>query len=122
MMLASYGPDDVAEFFKALLPRLIGIEACATGHYWARVLMAQGHEIQLMPASCVNSYVKRQKNDATDVETVCETVAQPATCFVPVKSEKQQSVLILHRVCELLIRRRAMLVEALRGHLVESTL
>ncbi len=37
--------DDVVGFFTALSPCLIGVEACATGHHWARVLMALGHEV-----------------------------------------------------------------------------
>lgn len=111
--------DDVAGFFRALPPCLIGIEACASGHHWARVLMALGHEVRLMPASYVKPYVKRQKNDATDAEAICEAVARPTMRFVPVKSEEQQSVLMLHRVRELLIRQRTMLVNALRGHLAE---
>lgn len=72
-----------------------------------------------MPASYVKPYAKRQKNDATDAEVICEAVARPSTCFVPVKSEEQQSVLMLHRVRELLIRQRTMLASALRGHLAE---
>ena len=81
--------------------------------------MALGHEVRLMPASYVKPYVKRQKNDATDAEAICEAVARPTMRFVPVKSEEQQSVLMLHRVRELLIRQRTMLVNALRGHLAE---
>ncbi|MHC2487820.1 transposase [Sinorhizobium meliloti] len=69
--------DDVAGFFRALPPCLIGIEACATGHHWARVLMALGHEARLMPASYIKPYVTRQKNDTTDAEAICETVARP---------------------------------------------
>lgn len=69
--------DDVVRFFKALPPCLVGIEACATGHHWARVLMALGHEVRLMPATYVKPYVKRQKNDATDAEAICEAVARP---------------------------------------------
>jgi len=111
--------DEIAAFFGALSPCLIGIEACATGHHWARVLQALGHEVRLMPASYVKPYVKRQKNDATDAEAICEAVGRPTMRFVPVKSEEQQSVLILHRVRELLIRQRTMLVNALRGHLAE---
>lgn len=111
--------DDVVGFFKALPSCLIGIEACATGHHWARVLRALGHEVRLMPASYVKPYVKRQKNDATDAEAICEAVTRPTMRFVPVKSEDQQSVLMLHRVRELLIRQRTMLVNALRGHLAE---
>ncbi|QKD19643.1 IS110 family transposase [Mesorhizobium sp. NZP2077] len=109
--------DDVVGFFEALPPCLIGIEACATGHPWARVLIALGHEVRLMPASYVKPYVKRQKNDATDAEAICEAVTRPTMRFVPVKSEEQQSVLMLHGVRELLIRQRTMLVNALRGHL-----
>lgn len=111
--------DDVVGYFKALPPCLIGVEACATGHHWARVLMALGHEVRLMPASYVKPYVKRQENDATDAEAICEAVTRPTMRFVPVKSEEQQSVLMLHRVRELLIRQRTMLVNALRGHLAE---
>ncbi|TIX74212.1 MAG: IS110 family transposase, partial [Mesorhizobium sp.] len=110
--------DDVVGYFKALPPCLIGVEACATGHHWARVLMALGHEVRLMPASYVKPYVKRQKNDATDA-AICEAVTRPTMRFVPVKSQEQQSVLMLHRVRELLIRQRTMLVNALRGHLAE---
>lgn len=111
--------DDVVCFFKELPPCLIGIEACATGHHWARVLIALGHDVRLMPASYVKPYVKRQKNDATDAEAICEAVARPTMRFVPVKSQEQQTVLMLHRVRELLIRQRTMLVNALRGHLAE---
>jgi len=53
--------EDVVGFFTALSPCLIGVEACATGHHWARVLMALGHEVRLMPASYVKPHVKRQK-------------------------------------------------------------
>lgn len=68
--------DDVVCFFKELPRCLIGIEACATGHHWARVLIALGHDVRLMPASYVKPNVNRQKNDATDAE-VCEAVALP---------------------------------------------
>lgn len=110
--------DDVAGFFKALPPCLIGIEACATAHNWARVVMALGHEVRLMPASYVKPYVKRQKNAEADAKAICEAVARPTMRSVPVKSQEQQTVLMLHRVRELLIRQRTMLV-ALHGHLAE---
>jgi hypothetical protein len=102
--------DDVVAFFTSLPACLIGIEACATSHHWARVLTALGHEVRLMPASYVKPYVKRQKNDASDAEAICEAVTRPTMRFVPTKSEEQQSVLMLHRVRELLIRQRTMLV------------
>lgn len=111
--------DDVVKFFESRPTYLIGIEACATGHHWARVLGALGHEVRLMPAAYVKPYLKRQKNDATDAEAICEAVTRPTMRFVPVKSEEQQGVLMLHRVRELLVRQRTMLVNALRGHLAE---
>ena len=61
--------------FFGKLPRcLVGIEACSTSHYWARELIARGHEVRLMPAQYVKPYVKRGKNDAADAEAICEAV------------------------------------------------
>jgi transposase len=72
-----------------------------------------------MPPAYVKPYVKRQKNDMADAEAICEAVTRPNMRFVPVKSEEQQAVLMLHRARELLIRQRTMLINALRGHLAE---
>src|SRR5260370_39149528 len=62
----------VMAFFEPLLPCLIGMEACATSHHWARELTKLGHEVRLMPAKDVKAYVKRNKNDAADAEAICE--------------------------------------------------
>lgn len=110
---------DVLSFFKETDPCLVGIEACATAHYWARSIMALGHEVNLMPPSYVKPYVKRQKNDAADAEAICEAVTRPTMRFVPVKGDEQQGNLVLHRTRELLIRQRTMLINALRSHLAE---
>src|SRR6516165_7927996 len=67
----------VLAFFEKLAPSLIGIEACSTSHYWARELVARGHEVRLMPAQYVKPYVKRGKNDAADAEAICEAVTRP---------------------------------------------
>ena len=48
-------------FFKALPRCLVGMEACATSHYWARELTKLGHQVRLMPAKDVKAYVKRNK-------------------------------------------------------------
>lgn len=111
--------SEVVSFFEKLEPCLIGIEACATGHHWARELLSLGHEVRLMPPTYVKPYVKRQKNDAADAEAICEAVTRPTMRFVPVKSEEQQAVLMLHRSRELLIRQRTMLINALRAHMSE---
>jgi transposase len=105
----------VLTFFAGLPPCLIGMEACATAHYWARGLRALGHEVRLMPPQYVKDYVKRNKNDAADAEAICEAVKRPSMHFVPVKTAEQQSALLMHRGRELLVRQRTMLANALRG-------
>src|SRR5437588_12363295 len=109
----------VMKFFEALPPCLIGMEACATAHYWARELTKLGHEVRLMPAKDVKAYVKRNKNDAADAEAICEAVRRPTMRFVEVKSAAQQSQLMLHRTRDLLMRQRTQVINALRAHLAE---
>lgn len=100
-------------------PCLVGIEACATAHYWAREIAALGHEVRLMPPAYVKAYLRRQKNDAADAEAICEAVRRPTMRFVAVKSAERQAVLVLHRTRELLVRQRTMLVNAIRAHCAE---
>ena len=107
------------KFFEALAPCLIGMEACATAHHWARELTKLGHEVRLMPAKDVKAYVKRNKNDAADAEAICEAVRRPTMRFVVVKSPEQQGRLMQHRVRDLLMRQRTELINALRAHLAE---
>ena len=106
-------------FFSKLPPCLIGIEACATAHHWARTLMAMGHEVRIMPPSYVKGYVKRGKSDAIDAEAICEAVGRPTMRFVPVKTVEQQSILMAHRTRALIVRQRTMAANALRAHLAE---
>jgi transposase len=95
------------------------MEACATSHYWAREIAALGHEVRLIPPAYVKPYVKRQKNDAADAEAICEAVTRPNMRFVPVKTEEQQGVLVLHRSRDLLMRQRTMILNAIRAHFAE---
>jgi len=106
-------------FFAKLPPCLIGIEACASSHYWARELTSLGHDVKLMPAQYVKPYVKRGKNDAADAEAICEAVTRPTMRFVGIKSPEQQSAMMLHRVRLILSRQRTQLSNALRAHLAE---
>jgi len=109
----------VLPFFKDLAPCLVGIEACATAHHWARQLIALGHEVKLMPPHYVKPYVKRNKNDAADAAAICEAVTRPSMRFVALKGVEQQSVLMGHRTRELLVRQRTMVVNAMRAHMAE---
>jgi transposase len=111
--------SEVLPFFEALPACLVGMEACATAHHWARALSALGHAVRLMPPAYVKPYVRRQKNDAADAEAICEAVTRPTMRFVPTKSAERQSVLVLHRSRELLVRQRTMLINAVRGHCAE---
>ena len=111
--------SQVLVFFKALPPCVIGMEACATAHYWARELAKLGHKVRLMPAKDVKAYVKRNKNDAADAEAICEAVRRPTMRFVQVKSAEQQGQLMQHRTRDLVMRQRTQLINALRAHLAE---
>lgn len=110
---------DVIAFFTQLPSCLVGMEACASAHHWARELTKLGHSVRLIPPSYVKPFVRRGKNDAIDAEAICEAVGRPGMRFVPVKDREQQAVLMLHRTRALLVRQRTMIVNALRAHLAE---
>ena len=109
----------VLPFFKKHPPCLVGIEACATAHHWAREITALGHEVKLMPAKYVKAYVKRNKHDAADAEAICEAVTRPTMRFVPIKTPAQQALLMVHRTRRLFVRQRTALINAMRAHLAE---
>jgi transposase len=109
----------VPAFFQKLPPCLVGIEACASSHHWSRELQALGHTVRLMPPAYVKPYVKRQKNDATDAEAICEAVTRANMRFVPTKTPAQQSGLVLHRTRHLFIRQQTSVINAIRAHLAE---
>ena len=109
----------VLAFFQKLPPCLIGIEACASSHHWSRELKTLGHTVRLMPPAYVKPYVKRQKNDATDAEAICEAVTRANMRFVETKTPEQQSGLMLHRTRHLFIRQQTAVINAIRAHLAE---
>ncbi len=69
--------------------------------------------------SYVKAYLTRSNNDASDAAAICEAVPRPSMRFVPTKLEQQQSGLMLHRSRQLLVRKRTMLSNAIRGHTAE---
>ena len=99
----------VLKLFGKLPPCLVGMEACASSHYWARELTRLGHEVKLMPAQYVKPYVKRGKNDAADAEAICEAVTRPTMRFVGIKTPDQQAAMMLHKVRRILTRQRTQL-------------
>jgi transposase len=109
----------VLAFFQKLPPCRVGIEACASSHHWSRELQALGHTVRLMPPAYVKPYVKRQKNDVTDAEAICEAVTRPNMRFVPTKTVEQQSCLMLHRARHLFIRQQTAVINSIRAYLAE---
>ncbi len=109
----------VMAFFQKLPPCLVGIEACASAHYWSRELQALGHTVRMMPPAYVKPYVKRHKNDATDAEAICEAVTRPNMRFVATKTPEQQSCLALHRTRHLFIRQQTSVINIIRALLAE---
>jgi len=109
----------VEAFFAGLKPCLVGIEACATAHHWARTIEKLGHRVRLMPPAYVKPYVKTQKNDEADAEAICEAVTRPNMRFAETKTVEQQSVLVLHRTRAMLITHRTRTGNTIRAHLAE---
>ncbi|MGH8489675.1 MAG: IS110 family transposase [Gammaproteobacteria bacterium] len=108
------------EGFFAKLPRsLIGMEACGSAHYWARLARRYGHEVRLMPPAYVKPYVKRNKSDPLDAEAICEAVGRPTMRFVPIKSEADQATLMLHRIRGSFVEKRTAAANQLRAALAE---
>ena len=113
------GGGAVEGFFAKLPPSLIGMEACGSAHYWARLARKYGHEVRLMPPAYVKAYVKRNKTDANDAAAICEAVARPTMRFVPVKSEADQATLMLHRIRSSFVEKRTAVANQLRAALAE---
>lgn len=107
------------EFFRALPPTVVAMEACSGSHQWARLLMSFGHEVRLIAPQLAKPYVKRGKNDAADAEALCEAMSRPTMRFVPVKSADKQAALMLIGVRERLIARRTQVSNAIRSYATE---
>ena len=96
----------IIELFGKIPACLVGMEACATAHYWAREISKLGHTVRLMPP-------------AADAAAICEAVTRPSMRFVPIKAADQQALLMLHRTRDLFVRQRTQLINAVRAHLAE---
>jgi transposase len=112
----------VLDFFREQPRCLVAMEACGGAHYWAREFARLGHDVRLIPPAYVKPFVKRQKNDASDAEAICEAAQRPTMRFVAVKSEAAQASAAIFRTRDLLVRQRTQLINAVRGQMTEHGL
>lgn len=119
LLLKQLRREQIMAFFAQLPTCLVGMEACASAHHWARKLQGLGHTVRLMAPQFVKPYVKSNKNDAADAEAICEAVRRPTMRFVPVKNIEQQAALALHRVRQSLVKSRTAQANQIRGLLAE---
>jgi transposase len=111
--------DQLIEFFAKRERSVVAMEACGSAHYWGRKLKGNGHEVKLIAAQFVRPFVKTNKTDAADAQAIWEAAQRPGMRTVALKSEAQQSVLMLHRMRAQLVKMRSMQVNQLRGLLYE---
>lgn len=110
---------ELMRFFSNLPPCLIGMEACASAHYWAGKLSDAGHTVKLMAPQFVKPYVKTNKNDMRDAEAICEAVTRPNMRFVHIKTVEQRELLGLHRARQGFVAARTAQANQIRGLLAE---
>jgi transposase len=111
--------QQVLEFFANYPVSLIGIEACGSSHYWARELIALGHEVKLLNARHVKAFVKGNKNDFNDAEAIFDAVSRPNVRTIAIKTMEQQDIQLIHRIRQEAVKRRTALVNQIRGLLGE---
>ena len=98
---------------------LIGLEACGGAHYWAREFKKLGHEVVLLNARYVKSFVIGNKNDFNDAEAIHTAVTRPNKRTVAVKDEVQQDMQMVHRLRHEKVAERTAVVNQIRGFLSE---
>ena len=109
----------VRVYFANLLACVVGLEACASAHFWARALQELGHEVRVLPPQHVKAYVRGNKTDYHDARAIAEAVRQPDLRFVAVKTAAQQDVQALHRLRAARVKERTALCNQVRGLLAE---
>lgn len=112
--------DQVVLFFANLSECLVGMEACASSAYWARVIEECGHTVRRIHPKFIKPYLMADKNDANDAAAICEAVGRPRMRFVPRKSQDQADIQAIHRVWQGLVQTRTKAINQTRGLLAEN--
>lgn len=111
--------QQMMRFFGNLPACTVVMEACAGAHFVARELMIMGHQAKLISPQFVRPFVKGNKNDFVDAEAICEAASRPSMRFVSPKTEAQQTLSVLHRLRESLVRDRTKTANQMHGFLLE---
>ncbi|MGH3055243.1 MAG: IS110 family transposase, partial [Gaiellaceae bacterium] len=111
--------EGVLAWFAQRPPCVVGMEACASAHHFARELLALGHQPRIMAAEFVRPFRLSGKNDANDAAAICAAVRQPQMRFVTMKTTEQQARLAVHRLRQGLQEERTAGLNRLRGLLAE---
>ena len=111
--------EELIEFLAQRPAGRVALEACGSGHWWARKIKALGHEVVLLHAKFIGPFVQTNKTDAADARAIWTAVQQPGMRTVAAKTEDQQAMLALHRMRALWVKFRTMQVNQLRGLLYE---
>jgi len=111
--------EAVLGWFAQRRPCLVGMEACASAHWFARELTALGHSARIIAPEFVRPFRLSGKNDAHDARAICAAVRQPQLRFVTVKSAEQQARLVVHRLRQGWQEERTAGINRLRGLLAE---
>lgn len=107
--------DQVLQVFREMEPKEIGIEACAGSHYWARELIALGHDVKLIAAQHTRAYVTGNKNDTNDAAAIAEARSRSSTKYVPINTAAQQDLQMLHRARSALMKERIAMINRIRA-------
>ena len=106
---------EVLRTFRELPPTRVGIEACAGSHYWARELIAFGHDVRLIAAQHTRAFVSGNKNDTNDAAAIAEARSRSSTKYVPINTPAQQDLQMLHRARSALMTERVAMINRIRA-------
>lgn len=109
----------MTKFFANLPVCTVVMEACAGAHFTAREINKLGHVAKLISPQFVRPFVKSNKNDFVDAEAICEAACRPSMRFVIPKTEAQQTLSVLHRMRDALVRERTQATNQAHGFLLE---
>lgn len=115
VMKRTISRGEVLRTFSNMPPTSVAIEACAGSHYWARELSKQGHEVRLIAAQHTRRYVSGNKNDMNDALAIAEARSRAKTTYVPINTEAQQDLQMLHRSRQALMVERTGMINRIRA-------